>query len=596
MQLSVSIIEQPNVIDDHLLDIIGNEFKFSHEKGLPEWLKNSVDAYIRLDPPVSDDEQFINLNFRDASGGEAPIFECIDFCGMTSDDIDKALKRWGDPKAASRGLKKRTYGGHGNGGKFYMRQMFERSYFLTYREGKLNVFGFNEKRKYGFARGLKDKLCQPREALKLAGLSEVELPAGIREKIEDGRTGFTVVRGIRPSRVTKVISVSRLSDKLKFHPQARKLIQRKPVRILHNGRVFLERLEPERIEIRPGYENLSPIAIPASLPSPDDEAPIEFANENYAAGCLRLAVAKDPFGRNSRLAELNCIDILGEIGVIASYRIHELVHITQYAQAEFILGECSCPILEDPNDDCVKNDREKLIAENPKTKALLKWIAEQIDALGRRLEEEETKERKLQNLRLTDEFNKILNTWKNQFMDRMLTDVLGGKGIGTSSGGLDGNGSGGGAHHDSETKGGRGGEGGAGGSGGDGSESRKGSRHPIVLLSSYNPDPFDDQDTLHLSPRHNPVYQRPKDVQGAVYWINTSRPLATEILKRYGAESPRWREYHFQRFVDIIVMEALHVMEKRGMELTFDLVENKINEVIKAVHDNALQSLGQYLL
>jgi hypothetical protein len=43
-------------------------------------------------------------------------------------------------------------------------------------------------------------------------------------------------------------------------------------------------------------------------------------------------------------------------------------------------------------------------------------------------------------------------------------------------------------------------------------------------------------------------------------------------------------------------MEALHMMEKRGMELNFDLVENKINEVIKTVHDNALQSLGQYIL
>jgi hypothetical protein len=43
-------------------------------------------------------------------------------------------------------------------------------------------------------------------------------------------------------------------------------------------------------------------------------------------------------------------------------------------------------------------------------------------------------------------------------------------------------------------------------------------------------------------------------------------------------------------------MEALHQMEKRGLELTFDLIENKINEVIKTVHDNALESIGQFLL
>ena len=108
MRLNVSIIEQPHVIDEHLLDIIGNEFKFSHEKGIPEWIKNSVDAYIRRNPPVPDDKQHIVLNFRDGGSGEPATFECIDFCGMTSGDIDKALKRWGDPKAASRGLNKKT--------------------------------------------------------------------------------------------------------------------------------------------------------------------------------------------------------------------------------------------------------------------------------------------------------------------------------------------------------------------------------------------------------------------------------------------------------------------------------------------------------
>ena len=43
-------------------------------------------------------------------------------------------------------------------------------------------------------------------------------------------------------------------------------------------------------------------------------------------------------------------------------------------------------------------------------------------------------------------------------------------------------------------------------------------------------------------------------------------------------------------------MEALHSMDKKGMELTFDLVENKINEVVKTVHDNAFEHLGQFLL
>jgi hypothetical protein len=44
---SFKIAETPNVIHDHFLDIIGNDFKFDHAKGFAEWIKNSVDAYSR---------------------------------------------------------------------------------------------------------------------------------------------------------------------------------------------------------------------------------------------------------------------------------------------------------------------------------------------------------------------------------------------------------------------------------------------------------------------------------------------------------------------------------------------------------------------
>jgi hypothetical protein len=383
---------------------------------------------------------------------------------------------------------------------------------------------------------------------------------------------------------------------MKLHPQARKIVQRKPVRVLHNGRLVLERLLGEQLELRPGFENLPSIPIPKQLPYEEDGEVenIEFENKMYPPGGLTLMVAKEPFGRTSRLSDLNCIDFLGGIGVIASYRILELTHIKQYAQAEFIFGECSCPILEDPNEDCVKNDREKLI-DNHRTRALLRWIAEQVDEVGRKVEKEDAKQRTIENLKLTDEFNKILNTWKNQFMDKLLAQVLGGPGSGASAGGTGTEGSGGGADGTSETKGGSGREGATKG-GGSGDQPKKGSRHPIVLLSSHSTDPLGIVSIVDLSPRQNPVYQRPQDVDAGIYWINTSRPLAAAIFKQHGAESPRWREYHFQRFVDIIVTEALQAMEKKGMEFKFDSVQNKINEVVKAIHDNALEHLGQYLL
>ena len=37
----------------------------------------------------------------------------------------------------------KTLGGHGNGGKFYMRGMFEESFLITFRNGKINGFRFD---------------------------------------------------------------------------------------------------------------------------------------------------------------------------------------------------------------------------------------------------------------------------------------------------------------------------------------------------------------------------------------------------------------------------------------------------------------------
>ena len=35
-------------ISTDILDTIGKSFKFSHGKGIAEWLKNSLDHYLRL--------------------------------------------------------------------------------------------------------------------------------------------------------------------------------------------------------------------------------------------------------------------------------------------------------------------------------------------------------------------------------------------------------------------------------------------------------------------------------------------------------------------------------------------------------------------
>src|SRR5262245_31211152 len=98
------IIEQPNEFADDFLDIVGQEFRFDHAKGLAEWLKNSADAYTRADRP--DEEHVILIDIVERVPKRDSEFRVTDFVGMTHDDIVEAFKRWGDKRAAKRGTSK----------------------------------------------------------------------------------------------------------------------------------------------------------------------------------------------------------------------------------------------------------------------------------------------------------------------------------------------------------------------------------------------------------------------------------------------------------------------------------------------------------
>ena len=147
------------------------------------------------------------------------------------------LSAFFDPEAAKKGSKQmqtKTFGGHGNGGKFYMRQMFKTSSAICFRQGKLNVFGFNTRKQYGFEDGCEDKLISLDEALSFASIENIEIPSGVRSKLEKGETGFTVVRGSELKKKQGTSSRGKLIDQLILNPQARRLIERKPISILFN--------------------------------------------------------------------------------------------------------------------------------------------------------------------------------------------------------------------------------------------------------------------------------------------------------------------------------------------------------------------------
>ncbi len=679
-QTKLKIIEEPNIIDDHLLDIIGNEFKFDHEKGLAELLKNSKDAYTRADIP--DSEQHILFRFFDGTKDNA-IFECIDFVGMSDTDIDKAFKRWGDPEAAKRGLKRRVYGGHGNGGKFYMRQMFDRSHFVTYKNGKISIFGFNENKKYGFADGYKNKSIKPETALNIAEISNIVFPKNVKEQIVAGKTGFTVVRGVGPSKMKNSIKFDRLVEKLKNHPQARRILQHINVWATHNNFSDYTLLKPDIIKPLANFEEPKVLEIPKTLPGNEGNGrgEIEMANLKYKTGNLILKTSEEAFGKGSRAADLNRIDIIGEVGVIASYQIYEL-GVTTFPQASFIYGECECSILEDPEMDAVKNDRSRLVENNPRANALLIWLRESIDEYANEIAKLERKEQEADRKQISAAYNDFLNKWKDQFMSKFMGELLRGSG-GSNMGGNTGkikkilelpqNGFDFSIpeckivvdeeeritlkavvpnpipigsiikissssdkiecseekitirdEHVKSTQNGEtvavinfllkgkkiGEEARLFASVGklkaemsvtviDASsrEKDKKPKTPQVLLSGTDPDPLNiaPGGQLTLTERDPLVYQRPQDAQEGIYWINTQGPLAKGILERNSDHSMRWRDYLFQRYVDIFSKQMLHELQRKDPEgFRVDRVDNEMDELARKVHSAAVNDLSKF--
>ena len=84
-------------------------------------------------------------------------------------------------------------------------------------------------------------------------------------------------------------------------------------------------------------------------------------------------------------------------------------------------------------------------------------------------------------------------------------------------------------------------------------------------------------------------------MQEGIYWINTARPLGEKILQQFEADSTRWREYLFQRYVDIITKEAVFQLGKVSPNISSDDVVRKMDDVVTLVHDAAAKDLNSFL-
>ncbi len=579
-------VEKP-VIDEAVLDLIGKEFKFDHAKGIAELLKNSVDAYNIEGIP--DEQQIIYIYLNLSKNNLIKSIDVIDFVGMNRTKIDAAFKRWFDPNAAKKisadqqhNIK--TLGGHGNGGKFYMREMFKSSSLITYRSARLNSFGFNELKQYGFDSKMDNIDVSIEEAVEI---SELKNNGNLYNEIKNilfERKRFTIVRGLQPKSAHKTNYLKDLINKLIVHPQAKRIIQHKQVYLLIGKHSQSTRLRIPTLLPKKGFEGHFEFVCP-QIVNYDGENIKMYLNEQIK---LTLFTSEEPL-KGSKFRGRNSIDFLSDVGVIANYEISKIGHFRTYVYSEFIYGECYAQVMED--EKYVTNDRNEFIGAS-KTEALLSWTKECIESLCEKMEESAKREKKKINLKKTSELNELLNKWKNRFLQKLIRDRLAGVG---NDLGMEGNNEEAwnvdpqkkNQHRkDSQKK--------IGNEGRD--KVKKVNTFPEVRISGMHPDPFSENDEpFDCDQRQPAVYQRPIDFKNGIYWINTSKHIANMILEKSGPDSIRWREYLFQRYIDIIVKEAIYFLGKTDADFTSDTVMNEIDRVTSEALDLAAVDLNSFL-
>jgi len=390
--ISVKILPEEDVIDRGFLDLIGREFA-THEKGLAEWLKNAVDASLAAGfrPGIEP----IVLRFTDGEASRATMFDCIDFVGMTRNDIEQGFKPWG--KLSGFGERAGHYGGYGIGGKFYMRQMFESSHVITYCRGLINIFGFDAAHCYGYGLGYRDRVMDPLEALRFAEIDNVAHVVRMADSVGSGKRGFSVFRGIGPKGVGPRIDVDSVCQRLRDHPQAQRALRSCPVWVIHNGSVTTARLKPRVIPTKPGFQKPWVRHVPAAFPDPSRSGgrSVYLSQDRETIGVLQLFVSRESLVQQGKMASLNRIDFLGAGGIGASYRIDELS--ADIPHGDSIFGECDLSGLEGFEACYTKKTQDKLV-DTPGTRGLLQWVGAQVRVFSKLIDKNPSEKRDVGDL------------------------------------------------------------------------------------------------------------------------------------------------------------------------------------------------------
>jgi hypothetical protein len=393
----------------------------NHESGLAEWPKNAADEYVRTEAP--EDERVIVLIMQNGRAhGPSNVIGCLDFSGMTSATIENDFRHWADPEAARRGGDDiNVQGGHGNGGKCYMTQMFEdRAYLYTVKGGLGNVYGTaggsiklgyfpDRKRGKDFAvMNVKEELGK---ALGEIGLNVGDLPSAARTALEK-RKGFTLVVGRGAKGYNPRVPAVQLLGDLIEHTQMRRTLEMCSVYAVVQRKLYNQGkpLKLPEIPPLPGAEEPRVIAIPETLVDPVSGSEVSTTIAGaYPEGTLTLRTSETRmFRRRAR----HIISYKAKSGYIGYKPVTEFDVSSSYR--ERIYGECQLMALESAK----LNDRAAL-ATSPLVRAVENWISEEIEKYAKEFEARDRRKQDQEEKDALAQINAALDTWKNKLLDKV---------------------------------------------------------------------------------------------------------------------------------------------------------------------------------
>lgn len=382
--------------------------------------KNASDAYLRDGSPEND--RVIVLLFHQKGQNRLGSIACLDFVGMTRDRIENNFRRWADPNAylgdhlQSAGS---GQGGHGNGGKSYMIQMFEEcSWFLTVRGNKGNKYGFlpndpkpgyfpspDESRDYSVA----ERETELAKVLALLGCGVADLPADARRLLRD-RDGFTCMCGFGPRSDGRRLPVKQIIEALPGHHQMFRTLQLCKVYAIEDGRLVNGGQPLKLPDIAPMEEAPEPriLEIPETITDPKLEEEVSTTNNGMEKpGTLTLRTSRVSMrwtlkSRHNITYTTTAGKYLGQV---------EIRELSQSAFCERIYGECQLDAL-----GIYETNTRDHPADAPLTRAVEEWIRKQIEGYARefvrleRLKASQEVKNELQRM------NQALDKWKNQFL------------------------------------------------------------------------------------------------------------------------------------------------------------------------------------